>query len=240
MVLELRRATYLTSHLPPTPFDILQCHPPPPPRPTSRNPQVEFPFKVQDPDGNDPFVIVSDTPKSSHAVILSSHDGTETPITYRVSSQVQWASGWANFSSQFARKPTDDYGISQIVGAPESSVFGDSRDAWCPLTIDGGCDNDAQSDDHFYTEFFEAVFDTPMYLSRLVVHENYGPGWITGVQVRSPNEVCQRLQPRNKALPPPSLRPPQSPRLMAHSTHVCTFTCIHSLAPLNCTARQRG
>jgi hypothetical protein len=45
----------------------------------------------------------------------------------------------------------------------------DSKKAWCPATIDGGCVNRATPEEaatHFYTEFLEVLLDSPMYVSR--------------------------------------------------------------------------
>ena len=122
---------------------------------------------------------------------IDSINSTESPITYRVSSQVQWAAGWANYSSQFAVSPTDDWGIAGVIGQPNSTMFGDSREAWSPATIDGNCVNDAETEDHYYTEFFEAVFATPMYLNQIIVHENFGPGLITRILVPSDRNPTQ-------------------------------------------------
>eukprot|EP00667_Euglena_gracilis_P001271 EG_transcript_1271 len=160
-----------------------------------RGQRITIPFQVVDPDGKDPFVIVSDWPTSTQGFLEAMEVGRTWVINEAsVSSKVQWASGYGNWSSMYATLPSDGYGIGQIVGTPTTTEYGDSYRSWCPSTIDGGCVNRASRTDDptvFFTEFFEATFTTPMYLSGVVLVQNYGGDRVSRILVPSDRDATQ-------------------------------------------------
>eukprot|EP00667_Euglena_gracilis_P000278 EG_transcript_278 len=160
-----------------------------------RGQRIAIPFEVVDVDGTDPFVIVSDWPAAAQGVLEVQDQGRAWVINVcSASSKVQWASGYGNWSSSYALAPDLPYGIANVVGRPTVTRFGDSTNAWCPATIDGGCVNRAppsEAFNTFYTEFVEARFATPMYLTDVIVVENNGGDRTSRVLVPSDRNPSQ-------------------------------------------------
>eukprot|EP00667_Euglena_gracilis_P000359 EG_transcript_360 len=154
-----------------------------------RGQRLTIPFQVVDVDGLDPFIIVSDWPGASQGYLEAQDKGeTWTVNEASVSSKVQWATGFGNWSTMYAPTPFEPYGIGQIIGTPTTTEYGDSYNSWCPSTPDGGCVNRAGFSDGlsvFYTEFIEATYATPMYLSEVVLVQNYGGDRVSRILVPS-------------------------------------------------------
>ena len=79
----------------------------------------------------------------------------------------QWASK-ARASSQYS---PSDWSARQATGEPNTSKCGDIKTAWAPGSSGGG------------PEWLEVAFDTPVYATRLRVHETYNAGFINKVEV---------------------------------------------------------
>eukprot|EP00667_Euglena_gracilis_P032272 EG_transcript_49003 len=103
---------------------------------------------------------------------------------------MEWASGPGNYSSTFYNHQYPEYDLPVILGPPQCPGYGDCSDgrpvfsgpAWCPSTSDGGCVNRASAAEAyyvFYTEFFEVNFTVPVYLTNVIVVENFGSDRIT-------------------------------------------------------------
>ncbi len=78
----------------------------------------------------------------------------------------QWASK-ARASSQYS---PSDWSTQQATGEPNTSKCGDIKTAWAPGSSGDG------------PEWLEVVFDTPIYATRLRVHETYNAGFINEVE----------------------------------------------------------
>jgi class 3 adenylate cyclase len=160
-----------------------------------RGQQVQIPFEIVNVDGKDSFAILSDWPTEEQGLIKAKDDSREWDInSCSVSSQLQWASNFSGYSTAYGANPMDSYGIGQIIGEPQTQFFGDSRFAWSPLTINGNCQNRAtpeEADSHFYTEYMEVVFKTPMYLTDVVIRENYGSGRAVRILVPSDRDASK-------------------------------------------------
>lgn len=79
----------------------------------------------------------------------------------------QWASK-ARASSQYS---SSRYSAQQATGEPNTSKCGDIETAWAPDSSGDG------------PEWLELAFDTPVYATKLRVHETYNAGFISRVEV---------------------------------------------------------
>jgi len=90
--------------------------------------------------------------------------GTNPLIYTRASSQ--WASK-ARASSQYSPSA---WSAQQAIGEPNTSQCGDNNTAWAPGSSGSG------------PEWLELTFDTPVYVTKLRVHETYNSGCIYKVE----------------------------------------------------------
>lgn len=90
--------------------------------------------------------------------------GTDPLIYTRASSQ--WASK-ARASSQYS---SSAWSAQQAIGEPNTSQCGDNNTAWAPGSRGSG------------PEWLELTFDTPVYVTKLRVHETYNSGCIYKVE----------------------------------------------------------
>eukprot|EP00667_Euglena_gracilis_P001312 EG_transcript_1312 len=192
-----------------------------------RGQRVAIPFRAVDVDGTDPFVIVSDWPAATQGYLEGQDSGRTWSVNdLSMSSKFEWASGFANYSSQlYPGDPYNEfYGIWRLLGPPDClNGYEDCYAAWSPETEHGGCVNRATPDEAlytFYTEFFEVKFATPVYLTNVIVVENFGGDRIARVRVPSDRDPAawKTIMQRDIADTPAS---PSAQKYSVSSLEVC-------------------
>lgn len=81
----------------------------------------------------------------------------------------QDASSVIDFSSQYS---STSWSAAQALGAPNTFVYGDSRDAWAPSSANGT------------TETLTVGFSTPVHSTGVIIRETFGNGFVQSVHVR--------------------------------------------------------
>eukprot|EP00667_Euglena_gracilis_P000449 EG_transcript_449 len=160
-----------------------------------RGQRISIPFDMFDVDGNDDFLVVSDWPAAEEGILIAEDQGQRWTVNEgSVPSKWQWATGYGNYSSTGKDNATDYYGVAQFIGPPTCSEYGDCPDAWSPASLTNGCVNQAKGAEAlytFYTEFVEATFAMPMYLTALILWENNGGDRVTRLRVPSDRNSAQ-------------------------------------------------
>ena len=96
---------------------------------------------------------------------------------------------------------SNDWSPFQALGPQSVFVYGDSALSWCPLTQDGtggfasGCAHgicfannpDVLYENYGYTEYLELGYNTPVYVTELLIGENRGMGSIKNIKAKGPS-----------------------------------------------------
>src|SRR5262249_39137837 len=80
----------------------------------------------------------------------------------------QYASTVIDFSSQYS---DTDWSAAQVLGAPDTSSYGDFASAWAAVEQNGT------------QEFLTVGFDTPAHATGVVIRETWGNGFVSGVDL---------------------------------------------------------
>ena len=120
--------------------------------------------------------------------------GTQIPVEQYAKEVTAFSSAWYNVEGQ--------WGPVQILGPPNSIGYSDSSLAWCPEAKEGKgsttnannepgheavWDRDATFAQFGYTEYIEVEFETPVYVSEIVVGEVRGCGSIVHIHASNSN-----------------------------------------------------
>ncbi|MEM6470297.1 MAG: S8 family serine peptidase, partial [Planctomycetota bacterium] len=81
----------------------------------------------------------------------------------------QYAGEVIDYSSQYS---PNSWSASEVLGPPDSPIYGDQRTAWAPANMNGT------------TEFVSVSFPEPVLSSGVMVRETFGNGFVRGIDLR--------------------------------------------------------